>query len=45
MSRADHVGNEKQVMLQSLIEQLPVAVHVKDLQGHYLLVNRRFEAL
>jgi PAS domain S-box-containing protein len=34
-----------QRLLPSLIEQSPAAVHVKDLQGRYLLVNRRFEEL
>ena len=32
-------------LLQSIIDQSPVAVHVKDLRGRYILVNRRFEEL
>jgi PAS domain S-box-containing protein len=52
MSRADQVGTEvrdelagPQDMLRSIIDQSPAAIHVKDLQGRYLLVNRRFEEL
>jgi PAS domain S-box-containing protein len=32
-------------LLQAIVDQSPVAVHVKDLDGRYLLVNRRFEEL
>jgi PAS domain S-box-containing protein len=32
-------------MLPAIVEQSPAAIHVKDLSGRYLLVNRRFEEL
>ncbi len=38
-------GSATARLLQSIIDQSPVAVHVKDLQGRYILVNRRFEEL
>ncbi|RQP25026.1 PAS domain-containing hybrid sensor histidine kinase/response regulator [Piscinibacter terrae] len=43
---ADSPGGSATVaLLESIIGQSPVAVHVKDLDGRYILVNRRFEAL
>lgn len=52
MSRAFEIGAQRahseeradrERLLQSIVEQLPAAVHVKDLNGCYLIVNRRFE--
>ncbi len=31
--------------LQAIIDQSPAVIHVKDLQGRYVLVNRRYEEL
>ncbi|MED5619825.1 PAS domain-containing hybrid sensor histidine kinase/response regulator [Ideonella sp. BN130291] len=52
MSMADPVGNDTsealagwQGLLQSIVDQSPAAIHVKDRQGRYLLVNRRFEEM
>jgi PAS domain S-box-containing protein len=36
---------ENQVLLQSIIEHSGAVIYVKDLEGRYLLVNRRFEEL
>jgi PAS domain S-box-containing protein len=32
-------------LLQSIVDQSPAAIHLKDAQGRYLVVNRRFQEL
>jgi PAS domain S-box-containing protein len=41
----DEASAGRQRLLQSIVDQSPAAIHVKDLKGRYLLVNRRFEEL
>jgi PAS domain S-box-containing protein len=43
-SRA-HDPGQLQQLRAGVVEQSPAAIHVKDLGGRYLLVNRRFEEL
>ena len=42
---ADEELAGRQRMLQWIIDQSPAAIHVKDPEGRYLVVNRRFEEL
>src|SRR5207245_633039 len=41
--RAEQALRENQQLLQAIFDNASVAIHVKDLDGRYLLVNRRFE--
>jgi two-component system sensor histidine kinase/response regulator len=41
--RAEQALRENQQLLQAIFDNSNVGIHVKDLEGRYLLVNRRFE--
>jgi PAS domain S-box-containing protein len=43
--RAEHALQEKNTLLEALIEAIPDAVYFKDLQGRNLVVNEAFEML
>jgi len=43
--RAEEAARSTQALLQSIIDNSTTVVYVKDLEGRYLLVNRRFEEL
>jgi PAS domain S-box-containing protein len=43
--RAEQSLRESQQMLQGIIDNSPAVIYVKDLEGRYLLVNRRFTEL
>jgi PAS domain S-box-containing protein len=43
--RAEEAVRKSQRLLQSIIDNSTAVIYVKDLQGRYLLVNRRFEEL
>jgi PAS domain S-box-containing protein len=36
---------EKETLLQAILDNLPSAIYVKDIQGRYLFINRQFERL
>jgi len=40
--RAEQTSRENQQLLQAIIDNSTTVIYVKDLQGRYLLVNRRF---
>jgi two-component system, sensor histidine kinase and response regulator len=42
--RAEEALRQNQQLLQAIFDNASVVIHVKDLDGRYLLVNRRFEA-
>ena len=42
---AQAAARESEDLLQAIITHTPAVVYVKDLQGRYLMVNRRFEEL
>lgn len=43
--RAQNALQDSQQLLQSIIDNSPAVVYVKDLEGRYLLVNRRYEEI
>jgi PAS domain S-box-containing protein len=43
--RAEQALHASELRLADILDHAPVVVHLKDLQGHYLLVNHRWEAL
>lgn len=43
--RANRIIHESQRLLQSIIDNSTTVIYVKDLQGRYLLVNRRYSDL
>ncbi len=43
--RAEEVRRETQQLLRAIIDNSTAVVYVKDLQGRYLLVNRRYEQI
>jgi PAS domain S-box-containing protein len=43
--RAEEATRESQRLLQAIVDNSTAVVYVKDLQGRYLLVNRRFSEL
>jgi PAS domain S-box-containing protein len=43
--RAEEAVRENQRLLQSIMDNSTAVIYLKDLQGRYLLVNRRFEEL
>ncbi|HTD65394.1 MAG TPA: PAS domain S-box protein, partial [Candidatus Limnocylindria bacterium] len=43
--RAEEALRDSQQLLQAIIDNSPAVIYVKDLQGRYLLVNRRFEEI
>lgn len=43
--RAEQAVRSSERLLQAIIDNSTTVVYVKDLRGHYLLVNRRFEEL
>nr|WP_198316570.1 AAA family ATPase [Cystobacter fuscus] len=45
IKEAEETLRRSQHQLQSIIDNTPALVSIKDTQGHFLLVNRRFESL
>jgi len=43
--RAEEALRESQELVQAIINNSPAVIYVKDLQGRYLLINRRFEEI
>ncbi len=43
--RAEDALRDNQAQMQAILDNATAVIYVKDLQGRYLLVNRRFEAL
>lgn len=43
--RAEEVLRETQRLLQGILDNTTAVIYVKDLQGRYLLINRRYETL
>jgi len=43
--RAEQAARSTQALLQAIIDNVTAVVYVKDLEGHFLLVNRRYEDL
>jgi PAS domain S-box-containing protein len=43
--RAEEAARSSQKLLQAVIDNSMAVVYVKDVEGHYLLVNRRYEEL
>ena len=43
--RAEAAIRESQQLLQAIIDNTPAVIYVKDVQGRYLLVNRRYSEL
>src|SRR5262249_61300869 len=41
--RAEEARDVMEARLQDILDNAPAAVHVKDLEGRYLLVNRHWE--
>ena len=45
LSRSEAALRASEARLRDILDHAPVVAHVKDLQGRYLLVNRRWETL
>ncbi len=43
--RAESALEGNRVLLQSILDNIPAVVYIKDLEGRYLFVNRQFEQL
>ena len=43
--RVQEVARSTQVLLQAIIDNVTAIVYVKDVEGRYLMINRRFEEL
>lgn len=43
--RAENTVRKSRQLLQAFLDNTPAVIYVKDLQGRYLLVNRRFEEM
>src|SRR5205823_3843697 len=43
--QAETALEESEERLQAILDNSPAVVHLKDLHGRYLLINRRFETL
>jgi len=43
--RAEAAARESQRLLQAVAYNSPAVIYIKDREGHYLLINRRFEEL
>jgi PAS domain S-box-containing protein len=43
--RAEAANRESQQLLQAIIDNTPAVIYVKDVQGRYLMVNRRYSEL
>ena len=43
--RATEALRESEQLLQAVVDNSPAVIHVKDLAGRYILVNRRFEEI
>ncbi|WP_437644630.1 hybrid sensor histidine kinase/response regulator [Sorangium sp. So ce362] len=43
--RAEYALRESQHLLQAIVENSAAVIYVKDLEGRYLMINRRFEEL
>jgi PAS domain S-box-containing protein len=43
--RAEDALRESQHLLQAIVDNSPTLIYVKDLEGRYLMVNRRYEEL
>jgi PAS domain S-box-containing protein len=42
---AEHELRDSRELLQSVLDNCPAVVYIKDIEGRYLLVNRRYETL
>jgi PAS domain S-box-containing protein len=45
LTRSEATIRESQQLLQAIIDNTPAVIYVKDVQGHYLMVNRRYSEL
>jgi PAS domain S-box-containing protein len=43
--RRRRAGEQRELWLRAIVDNIPAAVYVKDREGRYLMINRRLEAL